>query len=341
MSAKADPDMKDAILSALDVMRKKEIAEKQPFKARAYKKAMDGIALLTEVTCYEDVKDVEGIGKQIEEKIKEILATGKLASAERAIASHAVHEELMGVYGIGPSKAKELIASGIDGISSLREAVIKNPSILNDKQKIGLKYYEDLQLRIPYEEMIEHQEMLREFLPDEIDKEKDFEIVGSFRRESPDSGDIDVLIRSDSKTVLSEYIEMLKGFGYLVESLAHGDKKFMGICQLADKKARRLDILITSPEEYPYAILYFTGSDAFNIAMRRWALDKGYTLNEHRLQPLVGALQSSSSAGTEPPEMETERDIFRFLGIKYVHPRDRKASVALKKQKKYKIVKED
>lgn len=333
-SASAPVDMKEAILTALDIMRKKEIAEKQTFKARAYKKAMDGIAVLTEVTSYEDVKDVEGIGKQIEEKIKEILATGKLASAERAMASHAVHEELMGVYGIGPSKAKELIASGIDGIKSLRKAVEKNPSILNDKQKIGLDYYEDLQVRIPYDEMVEHQETLREFLSDSVDKEKDFEIVGSFRRESPDSGDIDVLIRSKDSSVLNEFVEMLKGFGYLIEILALGDKKCMGICQLPGGKARRLDILLTPPEEYAYAILYFTGSDTFNIGMRQWALDKGYTLNEHRLTSL-------SKETIDPPEMETERDIFRFLGLQYVYPRDRKAGIVLKKARKFKITKEE
>ena len=378
MSAAADrTDIKPQILAALEIMHKKEVADKQPFKARAYKKAMDGIKLIDKITSYEDVEGIEGIGKKIEEKIKEILETGKLASAERAEASHKPHEELMGVYGIGPSKASELIDDGIISVEMLRAAVKKNPSLLNDKQKIGLLYYEDLLKRIPYEEMLEHQTILQELLPEEIDGTNDMEIVGSFRREAPDSGDIDVLIRvkegQTSGKLLIEYIKMMEGFGYLRATLAQGDKKFMGICQMPGHPARRLDILMTPENEYPYAILYFTGSDTFNIAMRQYALEKGYTMNEHALQPLAAKLQGSSSAGTEHkltpigskllqgsssagtehgltkliktsadvPEMKTEKDIFRFLKVKYVEPKDRKSGAVLTPYKKIKFVYEE
>jgi DNA polymerase/3'-5' exonuclease PolX len=334
----ADPDMKPQIIAALEIMRKKEVADKQPFKARAYKKAIDGIKLLDSVTSYEDVKGVEGIGAKIEEKIKELLETGRLASAERAAASHKPHEELMNVYGIGPAKATELIESGITGVEMLRAAVKKNPGLLNDKQKIGLLYYEDLIKRIPFEEMLEHQSILEELLPKEVDASEDMQIVGSFRREMPDSGDIDVLIRvkegGNPGKLLVEYIKMMEGFGYLRASLAQGDKKYMGICQLPGHPARRLDILMTPENEYAYAVLYFTGSDTFNIAMRHHALAKGYTLNEHKLTPL-------SKAVDDPPEMKTEKDIFRFLKIKYVEPRDRKSGTVVTPYRKLKFVAEE
>jgi DNA polymerase/3'-5' exonuclease PolX len=323
----AAPDMKPTILAALEVMRKKEVADKEHFKARAYKKAIENLSLIAEIRSYDDVAEVPGIGTKIEEKIREILATGSLKSAIRAAESHVVHDELMAVYGIGPAKANELIADGIDGVESLRKAVTKDPSILNDKQKIGLAFYEDLKQRIPHSEMVEHQTMLRELLPESVDPETDFEIVGSFRRGAPNSGDIDVLIRIDDGAspakILTEYIQMLQGFGYLVATLAHGDKKFMGICQLPGHPARRLDILMTPTSEYAYAVLYFTGSDTFNIAMRQWALEKGYTLNEHKLTPLRHDVLM-------PPEMKTERDIFRFLRITYLPPTERVAGVVLK-----------
>lgn len=354
-AGKKEEDVKSQILSALEIMRKKEIADKQPFKARAYKKAMDGIKLLDSVTSYEDVKGIEGIGAKIEEKIKEILETGRLASAERAAASHKPHEELMAVYGIGPAKASELIEDGITGVEMLRAAVKKNPGLLNDKQKIGLMYYEDLIKRIPYEEMLEHQSILQELLPEEIDGINDFQIVGSFRREMPDSGDIDVLIRvkegqnqtpglvsgtlpdsksgKNPKTLLVEYIKMMESFGYLRATLAHGDKKFMGICQMPGHPARRLDILMTPENEYAYAVLYFTGSDTFNIAMRQFALTKGYTLNEHRLTKLL-------KDAPDVPPMKTEKDIFRFLKIKYVAPKDRTSGAVVTPYKKLKFVAE-
>jgi len=36
------------------------------------------------ITSYQDVKEIEGIGEKIQKKIKEILETGVLASAEKA-----------------------------------------------------------------------------------------------------------------------------------------------------------------------------------------------------------------------------------------------------------------
>ena len=39
-------------------------------------------------------------------------------------------------------------------------------------------------------------------------------------------------------------------------------------------------------DQYYCALLYFTGSDAFNRDMRAHALDKGFTLNEYRLCPM-------------------------------------------------------
>ena len=44
---------------------------------------------------------------------------------------------------------------------------------------------------------------------------------------------------------------------------------------------RRIDIMYKSPEEYPFAVLYFTGSAEFNVKMRNDLLERGYTLNEY------------------------------------------------------------
>ena len=82
-------------------------------------------------------------------------------------------------------------------------------------------------------------------------------------------------------------------------------------------KARRLDLLLTEPVEYAYALLYFTGSDKFNVAFRKYAGDKGYTLNEHTMVPLKG------SSAPMPPGMKSEKDIFAFLGLRYVPPEER------------------
>lgn len=318
-------DYKPIIIDALEVLRKRDVAEKEVFKARAYAKVISQLKTHeAPIKSYEDVKNIEGIGEKISKKIKEIMETGQLASAERAKTLYNIDalDALQNIYGVGPAKASELVKAGITSIAALREAVEANPKLLNDKQKIGLIYYEDLLERIPRAEMEEHKDTLEALKPVDME-EYETEIVGSFRREAPTSGDIDVLIRmpegtspKEAKERLAEYVEMLIGFGYIEEVLALGEHKCMAISRIFKGKARRLDLLMTPTEEYAYAILYFTGSDKFNVGFRQYALDKGYTLNEHALTPIREGVQ-------EVPFMETEKDIFKFLGLRYIEPSKR------------------
>jgi DNA polymerase beta len=333
-------DYKDAIIAALDVMRKSTIAEKQPFKARAYAKVIAQLKELPSVYSYEDVRHLDGIGAKIYDKIIEILATGSLQSAERAKERNHLdaQEAFLNVYGVGPAKAKEIIDAGIYTIDALRaefariEAIIaenatkkkkadrqKIPKYYNDNIAIGLKYYEPLLERIPRVEMFKHRDAIAAMMPPQFK----YEIVGSFRRAAETSGDIDVLLQvplgmsaDQAQTLFQTYVTSLQTTGYINEILAIGDKKCMAICSIETGRHRRLDLLLTPYEEYAYAILYFTGSDKFNVAFRQYALTKGYTLNEHTLTP-------TSPAFSQPPPMQSEAGIFRFLGLQYIEPQNR------------------
>ena len=318
-----------SILSALETMRKGELAKGEsagPFKARAYKKVMDQIQRLDHpVRSYDDLAGVTGIGEKIADKIKEILATGSLASAERVKATYSIDavDELLTVHGIGPVKARELVAAGIKSVSALSAAVTADPSLLNATQKMGLKYHATAVLRIPREEMTVHEDVLQAFMP----KGLKGVVVGSYRRGAADSGDIDMLLTPKSGSVtdaharFETFVQSLKESNYIIDELVSGDKKWMGYVRVgaatAPGKARRLDLLLTTPAEYAYALLYFTGSDKFNVAFRKYAGDKGYTLNEHTMVPLKG------SPAPMPPGMKSEKDIFAFLGLRYVPPEER------------------
>jgi len=160
--------------------------------------------------------------------------------------------------------------------------------------------------RIPRKEMEHHRTILEKIIPE-------MEIVGSYRRGAETSGDIDVLIKGN----LNLYVSMLQECGYIIEILALGPHKCMAISQV-NGKARRLDLLVTPDEEYAYAMLYFTGSDKFNVTFRQHALNMGYTLNEHRLE-----LIDKESKVSKVPYMKTEKDIFEFLGLRYIEPSKR------------------
>jgi len=313
-------DFKPTILSALDTMRLGELAaEGGKFKALAYKKAIDSIRRFEgTVTSAEQLKGVDGVGKKIYDKIVEILATGRLASAERMKERSDVGamEALLGVHGIGPVKAKDLIKAGITTIALLRAEVAKDPSVLNDTQKLGLKYYEAGLERIPRAEMIQHETLLKSLLPPTLSGT----IVGSYRRGAANSGDIDMLVSYDpsvsEKDAGKAFKTLVSGLGgaYTVEKLAGGAKKWMGYIHTAGATPRRLDLLLTPPDEYPYAILYFTGSDKFNVAMRKYALTLGYSLSEHGIKVIKAK---------EVPLLRKEEDIFAFLGLRYIPPTER------------------
>jgi len=309
-------EYKQLIIDALDVLRKRDVADKQPFKARAYANVIGQLKRMDSVTCYEDLQGIQGMGEQIKKKIKEILETGSLRSAEKAKEHYHldVLDQLQNVYGIGPAKATELVQGGIRSIEQLRNES-KHTKLLNDKQTIGLKYYEELLERIPREEMIEHEDILRHY-----GAHLSIEIVGSYRRGAPTSGDIDVLIKVPTGTTaaqqLADYVKQLMEVGYIEEVLALGEHKCMAICRVDESgTARRLDLLLTPQQEYAYALLYFTGSDRFNVAFRQYALEKGYTLNEHTFTPMKQSAPVTL--------MESEKAIFAFLGLRYIDPDQR------------------
>ena len=146
-----------------------------------------------------------------------------------------------------------------------------------------------------------------------IDPQAELTIAGSYRRKAPDSGDIDVLLKGTPE-LYRIFMKALEDGGYLYETLAKGTKKYNGMCKLPTCQTfRRIDIMITKPSEYPFAILYFTGSKDFNTLMRQHALDKGYSMNEY-------SLKHSSDKSVVDHVFETEKDIFDYLEYPYVEP---------------------
>ena len=314
-------DKKKQILDILNVLRQKATAEADKFRAIAFSKAIKVIEKLPAVTSLDDLTGVPGVGSGVKDRVAEVFATGHLLEAEEAKEEYSLdaYNVLQEVHGIGPAKARDLIKQGIKTIAQLQEKVTANPDLLTHAQTIGLTYIEDLKKRIPRAEMEKHEAYVRRQLP----KEFEMVVVGSYRRGLPNSGDFDVMITSRSLTELvaashfQQFIDLLADEGYLRGEFARGDHKFMGVCRLPRHQTHRhVDLLLCNPDEYWYTILYFTGSDVFNVSMRRYALTKGYSLSEHGLKRVRDGVPA-------PPAMNSEKDIFDFLGLEYVKPSDR------------------
>ena len=158
-------DKKNLIIGELETMEQGDIIRGEKFSALAYRKVINALRPLQSIRTIEDVAGIKGIGIKIKAKIQEILDTGRLDAATRTRTELKMdlYDQLLRVHGIGPVKARELVAAGITSIEDLRTKT----RLLNDVQVMGLKYYEDILLRIPREEMLAHEKWLKAALPAE------------------------------------------------------------------------------------------------------------------------------------------------------------------------------
>ena len=302
----------------------------EPFRARAYQKAQETImAYPGDILSPNDLKGKPGIGATIMEKLNEYVETGTLKVLERE--KNNPVNILAEVYGIGPKKAKELVDNGITSIEQLRE----NQHLLNDIQKVGLQFYEDILKRIPRSEIEEYKTYFEKAMPKTA--EAKMEIVGSYRRGANSSGDIDVIITSSSPRVFTEFVDNLLKEKIILYVLSRGPTKCLVITKIpSSDSARRVDFLYTTPEEFPFAILYFTGSKIFNTVMRHIALEKGYTMNEHGIYKMEAKKKGEKVNRT----FTSERDIFDFLGLEYKEPIERTDGRAVVSKKPKLIIEE-
>ena len=304
-------DVRSQVIDYLTYLYKKELSNKQPFKAKAYKNVLEQvIASHVPIHCISDMDSFKGIGKSIKDKLDVFIKEGAV------LRDKLPYEDLLKVHGIGMSKAQELYTQhGISTLDQLRQK--EHIELLNEKQKMGLSYVDDFQCRIPRKEMVKHEEFVKDAILS-IDPGFVVQLTGSFRRQMSSSGDIDVLItHPDANLSISPIIDHLILQGYITDTFARGPKKCLAVCKLKRHKlSRRIDLLFTPIKEYPFALLYFTGSGEFNVKMRNHALSKGYSLSEHGLKHTVDNRDVEH-------DFKTEQDIFDFLGMTYVPPNER------------------
>lgn len=309
-------DFKEKIINHLVYIRQYELANNNRYKASAYQRV---IVQLTNyknpIVSYEDfIKNIKA-GDRINKKVEELIKKGKINYEEENIKkdeNYKLREELNKIFGIGEMKIKKLIKDGIKSIDDLKQ----NQHLLNDKQKIGLKYYDDLNLRIPLDEYLKHKKIIEK----DLHKLKlTYDFVGSYRRCSKSMGDIDILIMENDKFNLTEFIRKLEKLGYIKEILALGKKKAMCIVKIDNNPARQVDILVAPFEEYYFSLMYFTGSADFNIGFRNYVKTVfGASLSEHGIK----------ESKIKLPTINSEKDIFNFFHVKYVEPAKRKMFIS-------------
>lgn len=300
------------------------------FRLRSIKIALKAIQEFPSIiTSSNDLKGIKGIGKGTLDRVDEIIKTGKLSEIKVSTKEKEnleLIEKLEDVFGIGRKMAYELFTKhNIKTIDDLKKQYKDGTITLPDTIVKGLKYIDLIKDNIPRDEIDEAYKQISKVVSD-IDTNLLVTICGSYRRLSPTSGDIDMLVvhpkvltkkKSENSKWLYKVISNLKQHGLIIDSLTGDDvpTKYMGLFKLnKNTPIRRIDIRFIPYESYYTAILYFTGSKDFNRKMRRVAIDMGYTLNEYALL----------DENDKMIKVNSEKEIFDILGMEYITPDKRK-----------------
>jgi DNA polymerase lambda len=306
-------------------------AVRNQWKARAHNNAASAVAHHPrEIKSIEEAQMVNGVGPKILVKIVEYLQYGATRKTRLKDDETKAKEELGLVHGVGPKVIDKLWMQGIRSLAELRA----NSHLLTPMQQIGLKYVDEFRHRIPRAEVAEVERKVKEVAA-RIDPRLKLATCGSYRRGKKDSGDIDMLIThknpgKDLQHTLGQLVEALTAMGLVTDALTHseaGSDKWMGVCQLRpDLPHRRLDFQLIARESWPFALLYFTGSEHFNRSMRHWAGKLGLSLSQHALVTRTSKKHEHNmykKEGAVRIQCKNERDVFAALKLKFVPPNER------------------
>lgn len=207
----------------------------------------------------------------------------------------------------------------LDNIAGISEKILQK---LNDGKYPGIPYkvhklsdikHEDLKklpteayLTIKHTKGSQYTRQEVEHVAHEIMKKYNLrgEITGSYRRKKEKLNDIDILTTTKINIPHGDNIKIIR----------HGDVRIKMLYKpkMYDEYYP-VDILFTTKERYPFALMHFTGSKEFNIHMSVHAKSMGMQLS------LNGLYKGAKLV----PGIKSEKDIFAKLKMKYIPPEDR------------------
>ena len=288
------------------------------FKPRAFEKAALAIEALDRPveTIWREggtkaLQEIPSVGPGIAERIGELLRTGACRELEKMRRKTPVDViELAAIEGLGPQKVHalyhELKIRTVDDLEkAARAGSIHSLPHFKEKSEEnilrGIEFYRQAVARHPIGTVIELAESIETRLA-AIKGIQHVAIAGSIRRRKETIGDFDVLVAA------AHPADVVRAFVALPE-VAHVYAKGTTKTMVRLRNGMDADLRIVPEKSFGAALLYFTGSKAHNIAVRRIAQDRDLKLSEYGL-----------FRGTRMIAGATEKEIYDALDLDFIAP---------------------
>lgn len=293
-----------------------EVQGGNAFRIRAYRNAARTVSNLGRsvaalVSAGEDLDELPGIGADLAGKIGEVVARGTCAQLEELRGQTPPGlAELLQLPGLGPKRVQRLYkALGIGSLQQLQAAgqagqiqTVRGFGPAG-QQRLLDAVNQRLQpnLRFPLPAVADTVAVLLAHLK-ALPGVHEAVPAGSFRRRRDTVGDVDVLVTAaDARPVVAAFTS----YSGVTHVLAGGQTR----ASVVLANGLQIDLRVMRPISFGAAWLYFTGSRAHGIALRRLAQELGLKLNEYGLYR--GRLRIAGG---------TEASIYAALGLPWIEP---------------------
>jgi DNA polymerase (family 10) len=127
--------------------------------------------------------------------------------------------------------------------------------------------------------------------------------LGSLRRMKSTIGDIDIAVSSNNPAAVLDHFN---NYPYKDRIIERGDITSSII--LSGNK--QVDLMVLKPEMFGSLLQHFSGSKEHNVALREYALKKGYSLSEKGVKLKDGTTKT----------FDDEHEFYNFLGLEWIPP---------------------
>lgn len=274
---------------------------------------------------------VPGLGPSIRQHLDELFKTGKVKHFEQIKKDLPPGMfKLLGIGGLGPKNAFKLAkALDIKSVEDLQKAAEQGrirelPTFGEKSEKDILTAIGEAKKRTGERSLLSEAFPVAERILNYLRSHKDCERaepLGSLRRMVATVGDIDIAVASDNPKGIIEHFGKFKEVSRV---LGAGPRKTAALLY----NGMQVDLMVEKTEAYGSLLQHFTGSKYHNIALREYAIKKGWSVSDYGIK-VKGKTKLFS----------TEETFYKFLGMDWIVPEMREDSGEIEAALKHKLPK--